>query len=179
MNKVTNKREQGSTLNSVALRLTPIAAGCAILLSTASGSVFAQEAVAVKDEAPAVDTRVVTGIRRGIEAAISIKKNNSSIVEAISAEDIGKLPDSSVAESIARLPGVTAPAVFRDPDSAPVTATRHARASPPVTTLQSESTTGTTAPAPVAGTPAVNATGTTSPPDKPKAPPRGKLRVIK
>jgi iron complex outermembrane recepter protein len=51
-------------------------------------------------------TVTVTGIRRGIEAAISIKKDSTSIVEAISAEDIGKLPDSTVAESISRLPGV-------------------------------------------------------------------------
>jgi iron complex outermembrane receptor protein len=108
MTQVTNKREQGTTLNSVALRLTPIAAGCAIMLSTASGSVFAQDAVVAKDAEQKVDTIVVTGIRRGIEAAISIKKNSSSIVEAISAEDIGKLPDTSVAASIARLPGVTA-----------------------------------------------------------------------
>ena len=50
---------------------------------------------------------VVTGIRRGIEAAISVKKNSDQIVEAISAEDIGKLPDTSIAESLARLPGVT------------------------------------------------------------------------
>jgi outer membrane receptor protein involved in Fe transport len=50
----------------------------------------------------------VTGIRRGIEAAISVKKNSDSIVEAISAEDIGKLPDQSIAESISRLPGLTA-----------------------------------------------------------------------
>ena len=105
MTKVTNKREQGTALNSVALRLTPIAAGCAILLSTASGSTFAQMAPAAKD-AP-VETIVVTGIRRGIEAAISIKQNNSSIVEAISAEDIGKLPDTTIAESLARLPGLT------------------------------------------------------------------------
>jgi iron complex outermembrane receptor protein len=49
----------------------------------------------------------VAGIRRGIEEAISIKKNSSSIVEAISAEDIGKLPDNTVAESISRLSGVT------------------------------------------------------------------------
>ena len=55
------------------------------------------------------DMAVVTvaGIRRGIEEAISIKKNSSSIVEAISAEDIGKLPDNTVAESISRLSGVT------------------------------------------------------------------------
>ena len=57
---------------------------------------------------PGVATVQVTGIRRGIEAAISIKKNSTSIVEAVSAEDIGKLPDQSVAESIARLPGVSA-----------------------------------------------------------------------
>lgn len=57
---------------------------------------------------PGVATVQVTGIRRGIEAAISIKKNSTSIVEAVSAEDIGKLPDQSVAESISRLPGVTA-----------------------------------------------------------------------
>ncbi|WP_229455727.1 TonB-dependent receptor [Massilia sp. KIM] len=55
-----------------------------------------------------ISTVTVTGIRSGIEAAISVKRNSSSIVEAISAEDIGKLPDTTVAESIARLPGVTA-----------------------------------------------------------------------
>jgi iron complex outermembrane recepter protein len=55
-----------------------------------------------------LDSVVVTGIRRGIEDAISIKQDSTSIVEAISAEDIGKLPDSSIAESIARLPGLAA-----------------------------------------------------------------------
>ena len=50
---------------------------------------------------------VVTGIRRGIEDAIEVKKDSLSIVEAVSAEDIGKLPDTSIAESISRLPGLT------------------------------------------------------------------------
>jgi iron complex outermembrane receptor protein len=53
-------------------------------------------------------TVTVTGIRSAIESAISVKKNADNIVEAISAEDIGKLPDNSIAESIARLPGVAA-----------------------------------------------------------------------
>ncbi|MBL8513867.1 MAG: TonB-dependent receptor plug domain-containing protein, partial [Betaproteobacteria bacterium] len=61
-----------------------------------------------KEEAQKVDTVVVTGIRRGIEDAISLKQGSNSIVEAISAEDIGKLPDNSIAESIARLPGLAA-----------------------------------------------------------------------
>lgn len=51
---------------------------------------------------------VSSGIRRGIEDAIETKQNSTSIVEAISAEDIGKLPDTSIADSIARLPGLTA-----------------------------------------------------------------------
>lgn len=62
---------------------------------------------AAKDEAVELDTVRVTGIRRGIEDAIETKQSSTSIVEAISAEDIGKLPDTSIADSIARLPGVT------------------------------------------------------------------------
>lgn len=109
MEQNLNKRQQVSSM----AKLTPIAAACAAMLVLASGSVSAQQAEAAKDAAKAdaqqgVETIVVTGIRRGIEAAISLKKNSTSIVEAISAEDIGKLPDSSVAESISRLPGVTA-----------------------------------------------------------------------
>ena len=49
----------------------------------------------------------VTGIRVGIENAIETKRESSSIVEAVSSEDIGKLPDTSIAESISRLPGLT------------------------------------------------------------------------
>ena len=58
-------------------------------------------------EATEVDEIVVTGIRAAVEASISAKANNTSIVEVVSAEDIGKLPDVSIAESLARLPGVT------------------------------------------------------------------------
>ncbi|MCZ4338075.1 TonB-dependent receptor [Shewanella colwelliana] len=50
----------------------------------------------------------VTGIRRSLQESQSLKMSSSSIVEAISAEDIGKLPDVSIAESLARLPGVAA-----------------------------------------------------------------------
>ncbi|MET7140463.1 TonB-dependent receptor [Xanthomonas sp. PPL139] len=55
-----------------------------------------------------LDKVQVTGIRRGIENAIAVKQDATSIVEAISAEDIGKLPDVSIAESLGRLPGLAA-----------------------------------------------------------------------
>ena len=55
-----------------------------------------------------LDAVQVTGIRRGIENAIAVKQDATSVVEVISAEDIGKLPDVSIAESLARLPGLAA-----------------------------------------------------------------------
>ena len=84
--------------------------GATVALVTAcavSVPAFAQDTTAA---APADDatTIVVTGIRKGIQDAISAKKKNAQIVEAVSAEDIGKLPDASIAESLARLPGLAA-----------------------------------------------------------------------
>ena len=50
---------------------------------------------------------VVTGFRASLESAVNKKKQAQQVVESVSAEDIGKLPDASIAESIARLPGLT------------------------------------------------------------------------
>ena len=50
---------------------------------------------------------VVTGFRASLENAVAEKKQQDQIIESVSAEDIGKLPDASIAESIARLPGLT------------------------------------------------------------------------
>ncbi len=66
------------------------------------------EKAALDAEDDTLEAVVVTGIRGAIESSTSIKKNQTSIVESISSEDIGKLPDQSIAESIARLPGLSA-----------------------------------------------------------------------
>ena len=50
---------------------------------------------------------VVTGFRASLQSAVNKKKQSDQIVESVSAEDIGKLPDASIGEAIARLPGVT------------------------------------------------------------------------
>ena len=50
----------------------------------------------------------IKGFRRSVAESMNTKRFSNNVVEAISAEDIGKLPDSSIAESIARLPGLTA-----------------------------------------------------------------------
>lgn len=50
----------------------------------------------------------VSGIRAGIEKALEVKKDSTSIVDVISSEDLGKLPDVSIADSLSRLPGLAA-----------------------------------------------------------------------
>jgi iron complex outermembrane receptor protein len=92
------------------LRLNPVAAVCASLLG-APLLAFAQAAPAPGAAASApqsLETVVVTGLRRSIESSINLKKNSDSVVEAISAEDVGKLPDASIAEALARVPGLAA-----------------------------------------------------------------------
>ncbi|HWW24503.1 MAG TPA: TonB-dependent receptor [Caulobacter sp.] len=89
-------------------RFYATASAAAITLAIA-GPVWAQSAdLAAQTQDNTVEAVVVTGIKAGIQNSINIKKNETSIVEAVSAEDIGKLPDVSIAESIARLPGLAA-----------------------------------------------------------------------
>ena len=49
---------------------------------------------------------IVTGIRQSLSSAQAIKKNSEVVVDSISAEDIGALPDRSVTEALQRIPGV-------------------------------------------------------------------------
>ncbi len=84
-------------------RLTPVALCVGLLGAPALG--LAQTAPAGDQK---LETVTVTGFRASLETSISTKRNADAIVEAISAEDIGKLPDVSIADAISRLPGLTA-----------------------------------------------------------------------
>jgi TonB-dependent receptor len=78
---------------------------CAMLAQPA----FAQDAAAPAAEAEQVDDEpaiVVTGYRKSLENAQNIKRNADTFVDAITSEDIGALPDRSVAEALQRVPGV-------------------------------------------------------------------------
>jgi TonB-dependent receptor len=54
-----------------------------------------------------VDDIIVTGVRASLDRAMDIKRNESGVVDAISAEDIGKFPDTNLAESLQRVSGVS------------------------------------------------------------------------
>jgi TonB-dependent receptor len=70
-------------------------------MALASSVAIAQEA------ADATDEVVVTGIRKALENSVELKRNAKGIVDSISAEDMGKFPDSNLAESLQRVTGVS------------------------------------------------------------------------
>ncbi len=79
------------------------------LIALSAPTLAAEEAQATKKNGEEkIEIIQVTGFRKSVIESINLKRYSSSVVEVISAEDIGKLPDSSIAESIARLPGLAA-----------------------------------------------------------------------
>jgi iron complex outermembrane receptor protein len=82
----------------------PALLSLAVSSALCSGQALAQDAAKAADKVEIIE---VKGIRGSLIRAQAEKMGNSSIVESISAEDIGKLPDSSIAESLSRLPGLS------------------------------------------------------------------------
>jgi TonB-dependent receptor len=80
-----------------------------VVISSLVLAAAAQSARAQDNDKKDVDVEevVVTGYAKSIATAIEMKRNADTIVQAISAEDIGGLPDKSIAESLSRLPGIT------------------------------------------------------------------------
>ena len=91
---------------SAMTRLRSQALACCSALAIVGGAApaFAQETPAGASTEP--EAIVVTGIRSSLRSAAGIKKNSLAIVDAISSEDLGKFPDTNVAESLQRI-GVT------------------------------------------------------------------------
>ena len=79
-------------------------------VSAAAIAMAAQPALAQDDSAASADEGdaiVVTGIRASLRASLDVKRESQGVVDAISAEDIGKFPDTNLAESLQRITGVS------------------------------------------------------------------------
>ncbi|HXD83446.1 MAG TPA: TonB-dependent receptor [Rudaea sp.] len=63
-------------------------------------------------DAEELGTIVVSGIRESLKASLDKKRDADAIIDAITAEDIGKFPATNVAEAMAQLPGVTLDRAF-------------------------------------------------------------------
>ncbi|NYE63357.1 TonB-dependent receptor [Duganella sp. 1224] len=81
-----------------------VASACA----AAAASAMAQEApVKAADAQPEVQSVVVTGLRQSLISSMNLKRNSDGVVDGIVAEDIGKFPDTNLAESLQRISGVS------------------------------------------------------------------------
>ena len=83
----------------------------AAVSTSATTEAATTEATTPQDQAPSPETTtedvVVVGLRGSLQRNLDIKRTSAGVVDAISAEDIGKFPDSNVAASLQRLPGVS------------------------------------------------------------------------
>ncbi|WP_033480501.1 TonB-dependent receptor, partial [Xanthomonas phaseoli] len=70
-----------------------------------------------------LDTITVTGYRASLEKSQAVKRSANSIVDAISAEDIGKFPDTNAAESLAHLPGISVDRQFGEGEKVSINGT--------------------------------------------------------
>jgi len=77
------------------------------LLAQAAAPAASQSVPVPTTSAAALQEIVVTGIRGSLERALQIKKMSLGVVDAISAEDIGQFPDSSIGEAMERIPGIS------------------------------------------------------------------------
>jgi len=75
-----------------------------VAILAAAGTLVAGQVIA---EGSSIDEVVVTGIRGSLERAMDTKRDASGVVDAISAEDMGKFPDTNLAESLQRISGVS------------------------------------------------------------------------
>jgi iron complex outermembrane recepter protein len=78
----------------------------ALALGALCPAAQAQEASPAQQSADALQTIVVTGIRASRELSLARKRDADSVIDVVSAEDIGKLPDKNVADAVQRVPGV-------------------------------------------------------------------------
>ncbi|MDX1499284.1 MAG: TonB-dependent receptor [Woeseiaceae bacterium] len=108
--KKRHQAQPAANASALPVNLRRSAVSLAVAAAMSGAMVAPQGALA--QEAEGDDNEVIEEIisygkfRRSLVDAIDTKRTSSTIVEAISAEDIGKLPDSSIAESLSRLPGL-------------------------------------------------------------------------
>jgi len=105
-------RFKQSTLSIAAAQALLMCSGAALAQDAPAPAAAASAPAGAKKkdetkETSQLQTVVVTGQRKALESAQTIKRNSDEIVDSIVADDIGKLPDKSVTEVLQRIPGVT------------------------------------------------------------------------
>jgi len=114
---------QTTLASSIALMFAPAMAQQAAAPATAASAPAAATAKPAAAPAEAVQSVTVTGYRASLERAMEVKHNANSIVDAISAEDIGKFPDTNAAESLSHLPGIAVDRLYGEGEKVSINGT--------------------------------------------------------
>lgn len=119
--RITNLIKSREIMKDTSFNKTKLAAAISVLLgTTAAAPVYAEEAEdinnaaavaaqddAVENEDDGAQTVIITGIRGSLVRSMDVKREATGVVDAISAEEMGKFPDTNLAESLQRITGVT------------------------------------------------------------------------
>jgi TonB-dependent receptor len=101
MKSVTLSRALARSTSTIAVTCALLMPAALVAQTTGTSSADPQATAASAEDI------VVTGIRASLSRAQDIKRNSSGVVDAISSEDIGKFPDTNLAESLQRVTGVS------------------------------------------------------------------------
>ncbi|HEY1090291.1 MAG TPA: TonB-dependent receptor [Burkholderiaceae bacterium] len=101
-------------MNRTHQKIRPVSAAIALLAFSCAAQAQQAPATPAKNE---LDTVVVSGIRNALQRANEVKRDAPQVLDVITAEDVGKLPDANVAEALQRVPGVQVTRVFGEGQS--------------------------------------------------------------
>lgn len=104
--KAQSRKDRNGVLKMGEIKTTIKRNKLAIAISAAL-SMGVGQAGAQQTSDDSIEEVVVTGIRGSLQAALDVKRNSTGVMDAISAEDIGKFPDTNLAESLQRITGVS------------------------------------------------------------------------
>ena len=99
-------------------KITSVRSACTLAALVFAGTLSAQstdkpaDATPVDEKVVELDKVVVKGFRVSLAQSLDEKRKANAIVDVITAEDIGKYPDTNLAESLSHLPGVTIDRLF-------------------------------------------------------------------
>lgn len=99
----SSKHPEARRVRAVFPTITPMRATAYAAALLCAATANAQTPTA----APAGETVVIMGIRRSLDTSLNLKRESSGLVDGIVAEDIGKFPDTNLAESMQRIAGVS------------------------------------------------------------------------
>ena len=88
-------------------RINTLTRGLRLAFTVGAMAATAVPCAIAQEGADSTEIIEVRGIRASQKANINTKRFSDAVVDAITAEDIGKFPDKNVAESLSRIPGVT------------------------------------------------------------------------